>query len=90
LAKIIRSALWLKGAAIGPLAFLLKAAIWAGRYLVLPLAIKTYRFVVKVRRALLPAQRRFVLVATHRGILHGVLFAVVLTTAGGNIYAQTQ
>lgn len=82
--------MWLKGAAIGPLAFLVKAIFWIGRHLVLPLAIKTYRFVVKIRRTLLPAQRRFVLVATHRGILHGVLFAVVLTTAGGNIYAQTQ
>ena len=30
------------------------------------------------------------LVAAHRGILHGAVIAVALITAGGNIYAQTQ
>lgn len=63
---------------------------WFGRRLVLPLLIRLYHLVVKIRRSLRPAERRFILVATHRGILHGAIVAVALTTAGGNIYVQAQ
>lgn len=63
---------------------------WIGRHLILPILIRFYRLAVRVRRALRPAERRFILVATHRGILHGAVIAVALTTAGGNLYAQTQ
>ena len=64
--------------------------LWVGRHIVLPVLVRIYRFIVRLRRSLAPAERRFVLIATHRGILHGAIVAVALTTAGGNIYAQTQ
>jgi murein DD-endopeptidase MepM/ murein hydrolase activator NlpD len=77
--------------------FLGKAAVvvargmaWIGRQIFLPILVRVYRLIDRLRRALKPAERRFVLVAAHRGILHGVVVAVALTTAGGNIYAQTQ
>jgi len=63
---------------------------WIGRHLILPILIRIYGLMVRVRRALRPAERRFVLIATHRGILHGAVIAVALTTAGGNLYAQAQ
>jgi len=66
------------------------AVFWIGRRLILPILIRLYGFMVHIRRALRPAERRFVLAVTHRGILHGVIIAVALTTAGGNLYAQTQ
>ncbi len=77
---------WLKGVFLA----LGMAICWIGRKLVLPIMIRLYRLTVRIRRSLLPAERRFVLIATHRGILHGAIIAVALTTAGGNIYAQTQ
>lgn len=63
---------------------------WLGRHLMLPILIRLYRLIGRFRRALRPAERRFVLIATHRGILHGTIIAVALTTAGGNLYAQSQ
>ena len=66
------------------------AAFWVGRHFILPIMIRLYGVMVRIRRALRPAERRFILVATHRGILHGAIIAVALTTAGGNLYAQTQ
>jgi murein DD-endopeptidase MepM/ murein hydrolase activator NlpD len=63
---------------------------WLGRHIFLPVLIRAYRLIGRCRRALRPAERRFVLIATHRGILHGTIIAVALTTAGGNLYAQSQ
>jgi len=64
--------------------------LWLGRRFVLPLLVRAYRSFDRIRRVLRPAERRFVLIATHRGILHGVVIVVALTSAGGNIYARTQ
>jgi murein DD-endopeptidase MepM/ murein hydrolase activator NlpD len=66
------------------------ALVWIGRHLILPIIVRLYQLIVRIRRAFRPAERRFRLIATHRGILHGAVIAVALTTAGGNLYAQTQ
>jgi len=66
------------------------ALVWIGRHIVLPIIVRLYQLMVRIRRAFRPAERRFRLIATHRGILHGAVIAVALTTAGGNLYAQTQ
>ncbi len=63
---------------------------WFSRHVFLPILIRVYRLIGRLRRSLRPAERRFVLIATHRGILHGTVIAVALTTAGGNLYAQNQ
>lgn len=86
----VRAAMTLKGFVKKAATALGKAMLWLGRHLVLPILVRIYKLIVRIRRSLRPAERRFVLVATHRGILHGAIIAVALSTAGGNLYAQTQ
>jgi LysM repeat protein len=86
----VRGAMTVKRLLKGFFLMLGVAVFWIGRHFILPILIRLYRLMVRVRRALRPAERRFILIATHRGILHGAVIAVALTTVGGNLYAQTQ
>jgi len=86
----VRTAMTAKKLLKGLFLMLGVAVFWIGRHLILPILIRFYSLMVRIRRALRPAERRFILVTTHRGILHGAIIAVALTTAGGNLYAQTQ
>jgi len=90
LVAAVRGALGAKRILKGLFLMLGVAIFWVGRHFILPILIRFYSLLVRIRRGLRPAERRFVLIATHRGILHGAVIAVALTTAGGNLYAQTQ
>ena len=86
----VRASLIVKRLLKGLFLVLGKGAWWVGRKMILPVLIRIYGVMVRIRRALRPAERRFVLITTHRSILHAAIIGVALTTAGGNIYAQTQ
>ena len=86
----VRAAMAAKKLLKGLFLLLGMALVWIGRHLLLPIIVRLYQLMVRIRRALRPAERRFRLIAAHRGILHGAVIAVALTTVGGNLYAQTQ
>jgi len=59
-----------------------------GRALLMPILVRVYGVTQRLRKKFQPAERRILLVLTHRGILHAAVIGIALTTAGGNIYAQ--